>query len=296
MIQERWVTFYSEGSRIVGNLFLPDEMHFVKPRPGIVLCHGFTGVRQLSLRDYAQRFAAAGYVALIFDYRGFGDSEGPKWRLIPLEQVDDIRNAITWLGTQPEVDAEQIGLWGTSFGGAHVPYVAGIDARVKAAVAQVGFDTGERFLLSMRSDAERAELRARLEDDRRLRVTQGKGIDIDPFERALANPQASGFIGKALQAHPHMRCLLSWQTWEKTLEYRPLDVVDKIAPRALLLIAADQDTVCPPAGYSELYARAAEPKKLINLPITHYEIYEGEWLEESATQAVQWFDTYLHSS
>ena len=161
MTQERWVTFYSEGSRIVGNLFLPDDMHNAKPRPGIVLCHGFTGVRQLSLRDYAQRFAAAGYVALIFDYRGFGDSEGPKWRLIPLEQVDDIRNAITWLGTQPEIDAEQIGLWGTSFDGAHVPNVAGIDARVKAAVAQVGFDTGERFLLSVRSDAERAELRAR---------------------------------------------------------------------------------------------------------------------------------------
>ncbi|MFT4564497.1 MAG: fermentation-respiration switch protein FrsA (DUF1100 family) [Gammaproteobacteria bacterium] len=296
MTQERWVTFYSEGSRMVGNLFLPDDIRDAKPRPGIVLCHGFTGVRQLSLRDYAERFAAAGYIALIFDYRGFGDSEGAKWRLIPLEQVDDIRNAITWLGTQPQVDAEQIGLWGTSFGGAHAPYVAGVDERIKATVAQVGFDTGERFLLSVRNETERAELRQQLEDDRRLRVTQGKGLDIDPYERAVANPQANGFIGKALRAHPHMRCLLSWQTWEKTLEYRPLDVVDKIAPRALLLIAAEQDTICPPAGYQELYERAAEPKKLINLPIGHYDIYEGEWLEESATQAIEWFDTYLHSA
>ena len=232
-------------------------------------------------------------MALIFDYRGFGDSEGSKWRLLPLEQVDDIRNALTWLATQPEVDPHRLGLWGTSFGGAHVPYVAGIDTRVKAAVAQVGFDTGERFLLSVRSESERAELLRQLEEDRQLRAREGRGRFIDPFERALRNPQASGFIGKALQAYPHMRCLLSWQTWEKTLEYRPLDVVDKISPRALLLIAAEHDTICPPAGYQALYERASEPKKLITLPLSHYDIYVGHGFNESAKQAVEWFAAYL---
>ena len=295
MIEERWISFFSEGSRLIGNLFLPAGMQPGEQRPGIVLCHGFTGVRQLMLPDYARRFAEAGFIALIFDYRGFGESEGPKWRLLPLEQVDDIRNALTWLATQPEVDTQRMGLWGTSFGGAHVPYVAGVDTRVKAAVAQVGFDTGERFLLSVRSESERAELQRQLEKDRRLRVIEGQGRRIDPFERALRNPQASGFIGKALQSYPHMRCLLSWQTWEKTLEYRPLDVVDKITPRALLLIAAEHDTICPPAGYQQLYERAGEPKKLIMLPISHYDIYVGPWFDESAKQAVEWFTAYLHS-
>ncbi len=295
MGEERWVSFFSEGARLIGNLFLPADLQPGERRPGIVLCHGFTGVRQLTLPEYARRFAAAGFIALIFDYRGFGESEGPKWRLLPLEQVDDIRNALTWLATQPEVDPHRLGVWGTSFGGAHVPYVAGIDTRVKAAVAQVGFDTGERFLLSVRSESERAELLRQLEEDRQLRAREGHGRWIDPFERALRNPQASGFIGKALQAHPHMRCLLSWQTWEKTLEYRPLDVVDKITPRALLLIAAEHDTICPPAGYQALYERAGGPKKLIMLPLSHYDIYDGHGFGESATQAVAWFTTYLHS-
>jgi hypothetical protein len=166
---------------------------------------------------------------------------------------------------------------------------------VKVAVAQVGFDTGVRFLLSARSESEQAELQQQLEEDRQLRVVEGQGRLIDPFERALSNPQASGFIGKALQAHPHMRCLLSWQTWEKTLEYRPLDVVDKVTPRALLLIAAEHDTICPPAGYQQLYERAGEPKKLSMLPISHYDIYVGQWFEESAKQAVEWFEAYLKS-
>jgi uncharacterized protein len=293
MIENRWITFFSEGSRIVGNLFLPSDMRPDERCPGIVLCHGFSGVRQLMLAEYATILAGAGYVSLIFDYRGFGDSEGPKWRLIPLEQVDDIRNAVTWLEMQPEVDPGRLGLWGTSFGGAHVPYVAGIDARVKAAVAQVGFDTGERFLWDVRNDAERAELKQRIEEDKRTRVQEGKGHVVDQFKRALSNSEASGFIGEALKKYPQMRCLLSWETWEKTLEYRPIDVVDKIAPRALLLIAAEQDKICPPQGYQALYDRASEPKKLVNFPITHYEIYHGRWLQESARHAVEWFNLHL---
>src|SRR5580704_1973130 len=185
MIQKRSVNFYSEGCRIAADLFLPADFEAGQKRPGIVLCHGFTGVRQLTLPDYAQVFARAGYVSLIFDYRGFGDSEGTKWRLLPLEQVDDIRNALTWLEAQPEVDSKRIGLWGTSFGGAHAPYVAAIDERVKAAVGQVGFEDGASFILGVRGEAERAELFGQLEGDRRMRVLEGKGRTIDPFERGL---------------------------------------------------------------------------------------------------------------
>ena len=113
------------------------------------------------LEDYAQVFAEAGYVSLIFDYRGFGNSDRAKWRLIPLEQIHDIRNAITWLEAQPEVDPQKLGLWGTSFGGAHAPYVAAIDARVKAAVGQVGFEDGASFLLGGAVPLERASLSGR---------------------------------------------------------------------------------------------------------------------------------------
>src|SRR5271155_1225149 len=204
MIQKRSVNFYSEGSRIAADLFLPSDFEPGEKRPGVVLCHGFTGVRQLMLEDYARVFAGAGYVSLIFDYRGFGDSEGSKWRLIPLEQIDDIRNALTWLEAQPEVDAERIGLWGTSFGGAHAPYVAAVDTRVKAAVGQVGFEDGARFILGVRDADARAELIRRIEEDRRMRVLEGKGRTIDPFERGLQNLHSREFLSKALESFPQM--------------------------------------------------------------------------------------------
>src|SRR5262249_8927932 len=140
------------------DLFLPSDYKAGERRPAIVLCHGFTGIRSLILGDYAKVFCAAGFVVLTFDYRGYGGSEGTCRRLIPLEQIDDIRNAISFVETLPEVDPNRIGLWGTSFGGANAPYAAGVDTRIKAVVGQVGFGDGERFLLDTRRFGEREEL------------------------------------------------------------------------------------------------------------------------------------------
>ena len=291
-MEERTVTFYSEGSRIEADLFLPDGMKAGERRPGIVLCHGFTGIRAGILPDYARAFCQAGFVALTFDYRGFGGSGGTQWRLLPLEQIDDIRNAITYLEERPEVDADRIGLWGTSFGGGHAPYTAAIDSRVKAVVGQVGFGDGERLILDSRGHAERGRLRKAIAEDRALRVREGTGAALDAIT-ILNAAQTRAFLEPFLEEFPTMRCVMSWETLEKTMEFKPIDVVDRISPRPLLLIGARDDDTCPIEGYEKLYERAREPKKLVVLPITHYEIYAGKWLEESSRLAIDWFTRFL---
>ena len=292
---EKIVHFYSEGSRLEADLHVPEGISRGERRPAIVLCHGYSGIREVILPDYARRFAAAGYVALGFDYRGFGGSEGERGRLIPLEQIDDIRNAITFVETLAEVDPERIGLWGTSFGGFHAPYAAGVDKRIKAAVGQVGGGDGERFLLEIRSPAERESLFRLLAEDRRSRVLTGKGSASDTAT-ILASPQTREFFKAALPAYPQLRIDIPWESAEKTLEYKPIDVVDRIAPRALMLIGAVDDDLCKIEGYRDLIARAGEPKKLVELPISHYEIYQPEWVEKSAALAIEWFDRYLKKS
>jgi uncharacterized protein len=292
-MEKRTVTFFSEGSRIEGELFLPDKLNEGEQLPGIVLCQGFTGVRSLILPDYAKVFVEAGFVVLTFDYRGWGRSEGAKWRLVPLEQVDDIRNALTFLEAQPQVDPERLGLWGTSYGGGHAPYVAGIDRRVKAVVGQVGYDAAERLFLSCLTYSERMDLNRKLAEDRRRRVLEGSGERVGPLEM-LRDAQTRAFTEQAFKNAPPRRMAdLSWDTIEKALDYRPIDVVDRIGPRPLLLIGASDDAPCPIEGFEKLYERAREPKKLVILPITHYEIYSGKWFEESSRLACQWFERYL---
>jgi dipeptidyl aminopeptidase/acylaminoacyl peptidase len=275
-----------------GDLLLPSDFKGGERRPTVVLCHGFTGVRSMMIGDYAKVFAAAGFVTLTFDYRGYGGSEGPRRRLIPLEQIDDIRNAISFVETLPEVDPERIGLWGTSYGGANAPYAAALDTRIKAVVGQVGFGDGERFLLDTRRFGEREDLLRKVAEDRRRRATEGNGERIDPLD-ALNSKQTWAFLGDSLKDVPKSKIDISWETIEKTLEYKPIEVVDRIAPRALLLIGARDDDLCRIEGYEKLYERAREPKKLIVLPITHYEIYGGKWLDESARLACEWFERFL---
>ena len=179
---ERPVSYYSEGARLSAVLYVPDGAGPSSRTPGIVLCHGFTGIKELILPDYARHFAAEGYVALAFDYRGFGESEGERGRLIPSEQVRDIRNSITFMETLDQADPERIGLWGTSYGAANVIQVAGIDLRPKCTVAQVGFGDGGRGL-SRRSSEETAPIMAAISNERKQRVLTGKGMQESMVER-----------------------------------------------------------------------------------------------------------------
>ena len=290
MPTEKTISFYSDGIRLGGVLTLPAGPG---PHPAVVLCHGFTGIKELILPYYARRFVEAGFATLAFDYRGFGESDGPRGRLIPLEQVNDIRNAITFLEAQPEVDAGRIGLWGTSFGGAHVPYVAGIDERVKVAVAQVGFGDGERLFRRKADDAQIALMQAMLAADRRQRVLTGDGAMIDPLQ-LLSDEDSVKFFNAAVKDLPQLRTQISLETGEKTWEYKPEEVVGSISPRALLLITVEHDVPCPKEEYEAMYAKAGQPKKLVVLPgLRHYDVYQGPGAETTSGLAIDWLREHL---
>ena len=137
------VTFPSEGLNCAGWLYVPDDMMGGEQRPAIVMAHGFSAVKEMYLDNFAEVFVAAGFVTLVFDYRNQGASEGTaRGRIIPVEQHDDYRNAITWASLRPEVDASRIGVWGSSYSGAHVLHLAAFDKRIKAAVSQVPLVSG----------------------------------------------------------------------------------------------------------------------------------------------------------
>jgi len=75
---KRAVSFYSEGLRLVGDVYYPDDVRPPVPRAGIVLCHGYTGVKDIYLPDNARVLTEAGYVVMTVDYKGWGDSESSR--------------------------------------------------------------------------------------------------------------------------------------------------------------------------------------------------------------------------
>jgi len=291
-MRPRTVHFFSDGLRLEADVLLPASAGEGSRVPGIVLCPGFGAVRGNDLPGYAARFADAGYAALWLDYRGYGGSEGTPERLMAQEQLRDIRASLTWLGLQPEVDPARLGVWGTSGGAAHAIQVAALDERVRCAVAQVGHGDGHQLIAGHKSSEEFAGLLALIEQDRAQRVLSGKSGRMRVID-LISDPATRGFVLSAAETDPSIITYLTVESAEAALEYRPIDSVHRIAPRALMLICAEKDEICPPSAYRELFERAGKPKRWVSYPIGHYDIYAEEWVERSASDALAWFGEHL---
>ena len=279
-------SFFSSGTRCAAVLWRPADPA-CEPAPGVVLCHGFRGIKEWFLPDFAREFSRRGHAVLTFDYRGFGESDGQRGRLIPAEQVEDIRSALTFLGAQPWVDQDRLALYGTSFGGANVIAAAAVDERVRAVVCQVGIGDVRRAWA-----APYEHLRPRLEEDRVRRALTGRGEDIDPGE-ILDNAQSNVAFAAAERTFPQLRQRFPLEAVERIFEFRPEAVAARIAPRAALFIGAAADHAVPVEETRHLYAAAREPKRMETFDITHYEIYDSPHRERVVDLACAWFADHL---
>ncbi len=201
-MQTRSISFFSEGVRLAGTLFTPGDLRSGERRAGIVLCHGYTGVRDLYLPDIANVLREAGYIVLTFDYKGWGDSDGPKSRLAPYSRVIDAQSAVTWLGAQEIVDPERLGIYGTSYGGATVVWVAAVDPRVKCVVSVVGVGHGQRWMRSVRRPDEYYDLLQRSAEDRVRRVMDGTSAFAERTEILLPDRQSAELAAAARRDNP----------------------------------------------------------------------------------------------
>src|SRR5438552_14416417 len=142
---EQAVTFPSAGLKLSGVVHVPRGLKPSERRAAFLVLHGFGSNKTSSnTMQPTKVLSDLGYVVLRFDMRGCGESEGEFGRVICLEQVEDTRNALTFLAQHPAVDPQRIGLIGSSFGGAVAIYTGGVDERVAAVISNGGWGDGER--------------------------------------------------------------------------------------------------------------------------------------------------------
>ncbi|MDD9908043.1 MAG: alpha/beta fold hydrolase [Rhodospirillaceae bacterium] len=293
-MEKQPVSFYSEGHKLDGDLYLPEGLATSDIRAGVVLCHGYTGVKDLYLPDNARVLCDAGYIVLTFDYKGWGKSEGTRDRLAPHSRVADVQAAITFLGAQPQVDEDAIGIYGTSYGGATVVWTAAIDQRVQCVVSVVGVGHGQRWMRSVRRPDEWVDLQERSKNDRVQRTMSGESERADRSEILLPDRQSAALAAAARKNNPNAINTLPLDYIDETLQFHAEWVVDKIAPRPVLFITTDDDRLVPPEESESLYEKAGEPKKLITLRgYGHYEVYVEPAFSEVMTPTVEWFQTYM---
>lgn len=292
-MKQETVSFYSEGSKLQGLLRLPNEG--IGPWPGIVQGPGWLGLHDAKLYErYHRSFTQAGYAVLVFDYRGFGASEGEKGLILPMWQSEDIRNAITYMQTRNEVDPNRIGLFGSGGTGGALPiYVAAVDERVKCVVSNYGFASGKDWLRSMRREYEWIGLLQRLDSDRKRRVLEGKGEMVSPREDLMVvTPErlqttVKKDVNSRIPERVPLRCA------EAIMEFTPEDYVAAISPRAILFISTEGDAVTPEDQTFRMYEKAGQPKKLIlQKETSHYKAYD-QYFDQVTPQIIDWYNRYL---
>lgn len=291
-IQVLPVHFYSDGARISGDLFLPTGVE--GPWPGVVVCHGFGGVKTFYVGDIARRYAELGIAALIFDYRGVGESEGVPNRAFPLEQVADTLAAVTWLSQWEGLAHTQIGVYGEGYGGGIAIAAAGMDPRIRAAVSTVGIADSGRWLRDMRPPWEWFKFYDLVRRDSIRRVLSGNS-EVVPTERVFVrSPESQAHEAMLRANNPGRPTEIGLDSAEAMMRFRPIDYVASISPRAVMLVGVEDDTTAPFDHTLALYQAALEPKRLMNMhAIAHYEIYQPHNLERVLVDTGAFFLEYL---
>lgn len=245
------------------------------PSPAVVLLTGFAGTQDTpSLVAAARAFAAEGWVAATFDYLGFGSSGGKPRQVVDLEgQQADIAAVIATVGAHPAVDGTRIALWGTSLGGAQAVVAASARPGLAAVVAQVPFNGFPAD--SGRSRGATARLLAAIMRDR-LRQRLGRP---PRYIKVVGPPDALAVMAsdEAVAATEHLGAT-SWVNLVAPgalldmMRLKPASAARRLA-MPLLVCAATGDRETPADDAAEL-AAAAPRGRLIEYPVTHFEVYD----------------------
>ncbi len=283
--------FKSRGENCAAWLYLPKT---VSRPPLVIMAHGFGAEKTFLLDEYAKRFVSEGLACLVFDYRGFGDSEGePRNYVNPRRHLEDWQSAIAFARSLDSVDNKRIALWGTSFSGGHVIVTASRDPEIAAIVAQVPFVDGRSSGRSVGY-----KLQALYHGLR------------DTISAALFNKRHYVPIVAAPDTFGMLNTPDALEGWKKSRPpgvssdrkcpanialtaffYRPI----KHAPDVscpVLIIYAQQDTLIPAKDVKKT-AKKIPQATVIGLPIKHFDIYVGDIFEKTVRLEAEFLRKHL---
>jgi hypothetical protein len=285
------VEFFSEGETISALWRTPDAVD--GPVRAIVQGPGWLGLKDAKLYvRYHEALVDAGFGVLAIDYRGFGDSGGPR-ELSPRRQLEDLVNSVTYLTTRDDVDANAIGVFGTGgTGGGNAVLLARADRRVRAAVSQVPVADGEDWLHRMRSESDWLAFLDALAEDRKSRVTTGTGRRVHPREEIMVPTAERRTTTVKADVDDRIPTDVSLAAADEILAYKPIEAARGLMT-PLLVIGVEGDATTPTDHAVALYEAASGARKLVmQRHTTHYAAYDRYW--SSVTPLiVDWFDRHV---
>ena len=300
------VHFTSEGAQLTGNLYYPKNYNPSKAYPAIIVSGSWTTVKEQMAGLYAEKLADNGFITLAFDFRNFGKSEGePRFYESPALKKTDIKNAVTYLETLPEVDNKKIGLFGVCAGAMYTLMAASEDSRVQSVVTAA----------SWLHDAEAVKLfyggeqgvNARIKAAKEAKETYANNGVVEYIPTISTEDESAAMYGPYdYYLNPERGAISEWSndkfavmSWEDWLTTDPMPTANQLNVPTLMI---HSDGAVLPQYTKNYFERIASPVKRLHWmetelesPYHQFNYYDQDAeVNESIQEASAWFNQYMN--
>ena len=293
------VTFNSAGLKLAGNLYLPDK-NGDGPLAAIVVSHPGSGVKEQAAGLYAQRLCTLGFAALTFDAAYQGESEGePRGLEDPSHRVEDIKAAVSYLGTLDRVDPAKIGVLGICASGGYAITAASVDHRIRAVATVSGVDIAAQFRNGADGTQSPAVIQTMLDLAAKARTAEAHGEGMGAFPIFPATEQEARAAGEHVfegwqyyctprAQNPRSTKAFPWKSVDLMASFDAFRFIYLISPRPLLLIVGTRAVTSWMT--SNAFIAAREPKEVFWVEgATHVSLYDHEDHVTTAVAKLQIF-------
>ena len=300
------VSFRSGDLTLAGHLYRPPGLGDTEPAPAVALCGPISSVKEQTLPHYAERLADAGYTALTFDPRNFGESDGePRFHYDPNFVIEDYASAVSYMLTRGDVDADRIAVVGVCMGGGYAVSTAARDKRIKAVVSIAGgYDIGgtfqqllgvERFAAYCRRINEVVQRQYETGEVQYM-PTIAKSLSDDVPFAAMPNEEAYSYYERTSSTDaPNWSPKMTVASLPPYFIYNAVVHAPLVAPTPLLIVHGTTDAELLPEYAQEAYAAALGPKELVLIEAhNHIEFYDQDpYVSEAAANAIRFLERHL---
>jgi len=297
MQQKEKIHFQSEGLKVVGTLFRPQNSKEEEVSlPAILVAGAMSGVKEQVAGQYAERIAKDGYVTLVLDHRHFGESEGePRQHEDPAKKLEDFKNAISFISSLKGIDRERIGACGISMGGGYMLQLAAFDRRIKSvSIVASGLNLADTLLEILGKEGfvnflkEFNNARQRRYDTGEVQYIPAVATDNKPA--AMIGDEPFEYYGTSRAWSPGWVNRYTTESIENLMSYNAIPYARHVSPIPLLIIHGKNDKYCLPKFAQEVYDLADEPKEILWLDTSnHIDLYDNEkYVGPAISKIVEW--------
>lgn len=295
------VQFSSQGEKVVGNLFFPEDYTATTKYPAIIVSGSWTTVKEQMAGLYAKKLAKEGFVTLAFDFRNFGESGGsPRFYENPVQKVEDIKNAVDYLRKLPGVDGDKIGALGICAGAMYTLMAAAEDQHIKSVVTVASWlQDGEAVKLFYGGEE---GVSAKIKAARMAKQKYAEQGEVEYIQSiSTSDPSAAMYGPYDYYLDPERGAIPEWSadkfavmSWEDWLTLDPMPSAEQLKVPTLMIHS--DGAVLP--HYTKRYFEqiGAEDKELywleteLESPFHQFNFYDQEpEVSEAIAQANQWF-------